>query len=342
MRHLDFLSEYPRTYIFQKDVNKTDFGGVLFVIYAIVMLIISLSYILDYYLNDKYEIEYSSIRNQTYAEDLEALDENPDLNPTMDFVFTVKGLSDFFNIFTKKDGIYTVNKLTSDVDPDGVVVKFITNSSVSGFQAVLAFSCGNDPSCTINEEDEGKTEDTSFKFQFSTLFPKIDNQNSLKPILYDKTIGHTIYYTSEFKSLIISKYYWKVLKYKEKKGISRLFDNLFGLKSEYFTGYYESIEKEKEKKDSYVINYKGIYYKCLINIEIINDHLVFDEYQRNKTTELDVLSTISALFTSIRLVFSFLYELYSKNFNNYKMIENILNQKYKNNKLIELKDFSEK
>ena len=56
MRHLDFLSEYPRTYIFQKDVNKTDFGGVLFVIYTIVMLIISLSYILDYYLNDKYEI----------------------------------------------------------------------------------------------------------------------------------------------------------------------------------------------------------------------------------------------------------------------------------------------
>ena len=102
MRHLDFLSEYPRTYIFQKDVNKTNFGGVLFVIYTIVMLIISLSYILDYYLNDKYEIEYSSIRNQTYAEDLEALDENPDLNPTMDFVFTVKGLSDFFNIFTKR------------------------------------------------------------------------------------------------------------------------------------------------------------------------------------------------------------------------------------------------
>ena len=312
MRHLDFLSEYPRTYIFQKDVNKTNFGGVLFVIYTIVMLIISLSYILDYYLNDKYEIEYSSIRNQTYAEDLEALDENPDLNPTMDFVFTVKGLSDFFNIFTKKDGKITVNTLTTDVDPDGMVVKFIINSSVSGFQAVLAFSCGNDPSCTINEEDEGKTEDTSFEFQFSTLFPKIDNQNSLKPILYDKTIGHTIKYTSEFKSLTISKYYWKVLKYKEKKGISRLFDNLFGLKSEYFTGYYESIEKEKEKKDSYVINYKGIYYKCLIDIEIINEHLVFDEYQRSKTTELDVLSTISALFTSIRLVFSFLYELYSK------------------------------
>ena len=114
------------------------------------------------------------------------------------------------------------------------------------------------------------------------------------------------------------------------------------MKSEYTAGYYESIEKEKEKKDSYVINYKGIYYKCLIDIEIINDHLVFDEYQRSKTTELDVLSTISALFTSIRVVFSFLYELYSKNFNNYKMIENILNQKYKNNKLIELKDFSEK
>ena len=38
MRNLDFLSEYPRTYIFEKDVNKTNFGGVLFLIYAIIML----------------------------------------------------------------------------------------------------------------------------------------------------------------------------------------------------------------------------------------------------------------------------------------------------------------
>ena len=38
MRNLDFLSEYPRAYIFEKDTNKTNFGGVLFLIYLMIML----------------------------------------------------------------------------------------------------------------------------------------------------------------------------------------------------------------------------------------------------------------------------------------------------------------
>ena len=79
-----------------------------------------------------------------------------------------------------------------------------------------------------------------------------------------------------------------------------------------------------------------------MGIHIENPHQVYDEYKRKRITELDILSTISALFSPIRLVFLFIYRFYSKNFNNYKIIENILNQKYKKNKLIELKEFSEK
>ena len=112
------------------------------------------------------------------------------------------------------------------------------------------------------------------------------------------------------------------------------------MKSEYTAGYYESEEFSKSKSEIHEIN--GNYYKFLIGIDIINDHKKYDKYQRRRITELDVLSTISALFTPIKLVFLFIYRFYSNNFNNYKMIENILNQKYKNNKTIELKDLSEK
>ena len=80
----------------------------------------------------------------------------------------------------------------------------------------------------------------------------------------------------------------------------------------------------------------------MLCIEIKNKPQESVEYKRRRITELDALSTISALFTPIRLVFLFIYRFYSNNFNNYKMIENILNQKYKNNKTIELKDLSEK
>ena len=128
--------------------------------------------------------------------------------------------------------------------------------------------------------------------------------------------------------------------YIEKKGISRLFDKILGLKSEYATGNYESGEFSQSKSKIHEIN--GNYYKFLIGFNIENDHKKYDLYKRRRITELDVLSTISALFTPIRLVFLFIYGFYSKNFNNYKMIENILNQKYKNNKTSELKDFSDK
>ena len=57
--------------------------------------------------------------------------------------------------------------------------------------------------------------------------------------------------------------------------------------------------------------------------------------RRKEITILDVLSTISALFAPIKLVFSFIYGFYSKNFNNYKMIENIL---IKNTKIVKQLD----
>ena len=112
------------------------------------------------------------------------------------------------------------------------------------------------------------------------------------------------------------------------------------MKSEYFAGYFK--HDEYEEKEIWIEEINGNYYKCLRHIKIRNNHQEYDLYKRKKITLLDVLSTISALFTPVRLVFLFIYGFYSKNFNNYKMIENILNQKYKNKKIIELKDFSEK
>ena len=53
------------------------------------MLIISVSYILLFYLNDTYKIEYASINNQTLSDDNDELDNNPDLNPTLEFQMMV-------------------------------------------------------------------------------------------------------------------------------------------------------------------------------------------------------------------------------------------------------------
>ena len=65
MRNLDFLSESPKMFIFNKEANKTNFGGILFLIYIIIMILISLAYILDYAFNDKYTIENMITYNYT-------------------------------------------------------------------------------------------------------------------------------------------------------------------------------------------------------------------------------------------------------------------------------------
>ena len=58
MYKFDFLSSAPRNFIFQKYSNKTNFGGLLSVLYLILFLIISLYYLISYYNEDNYSIQY--------------------------------------------------------------------------------------------------------------------------------------------------------------------------------------------------------------------------------------------------------------------------------------------
>ena len=346
MKKLDFLSEFPRTFIFEKKVNKTNFGGILFLIYVIIMIIISLSYILDFYLNDKFEIEYSSINPQASSSQRKELDANPDYNPTMQFKLFVSGkiLNDNFKIiiFKNNEKGEIEDMILEEHFLLGKSLSLTFNSSVSNLKIRLVYFCENDESCRINEEKYGINENTSFFFTFITIFPKIDGQNPEKPIFNDKNnIMFEIKLTqSSFKNYKLSTFKWKVIKYIEKKGLSRIFDKLLGRKNEYFTGYYSS--ENLEKLDSFINEGEGNYYKFLMGINIDNPHDFYDEYKRKRITELDVLSTISALFSPIKLIFSFIYGFYSSNFNNYKIIENILNPNFKSNKLIQIKNYTQK
>ena len=62
MYKFDFLSSAPRNFIFQKYSNKTNFGGLLSVLYLILFLIISLYYLISYYNEDNYSILYYYIQ----------------------------------------------------------------------------------------------------------------------------------------------------------------------------------------------------------------------------------------------------------------------------------------
>ena len=63
-------------------------------------------------------------------------------------------------------------------------------------------------------------------------------------------------------------------------------------------------------------------------------HFLF--YNRKKVEFLDVIAKIGAFFSTGKYFFSFLLYFYSTNFNNYKIIYNLLNHPKKPNKIIEL------
>ena len=349
MRKIDFLSEFPRVFIFQQEIFKTNFGGVLFLIYIIIMLIISSSYILDFVINDKFEVEYLSINNQTKLEEMKTIDDSYDYNPIMEFIVSVP-LDTYYGrlrlFFIDENNVTHVENLSEkyiypslkdyNLSDESIGLKF--KSRVTGFKAELLYICQDKNYCEDNEKEDS-IENEIIVMGFDPLFPKIDHQNPTKPILdEDKYSQYQIFYT-EYPYHERSDFNWRVIQYKEKKGLSRIFDKLLDLKSDYFTGYL--MLKEEDGASQNIFEIDGIFYRPLITVYIDNPHDIYDEYKRKRRTELDVLSTISALFTPIRLVFLIIYRFYAKKFNNYKIIENILSQKPRPKKLIELKNISE-
>ena len=86
MECIDFFSKPPNMFIFQKKSNQNNCGGLLFLIYIIVSLLISLVYILDYALNEKYIYEAVTFYNQTnvFGEKKKMI-EDEQLNPYLNF-----------------------------------------------------------------------------------------------------------------------------------------------------------------------------------------------------------------------------------------------------------------
>lgn len=59
MYRLDFLSTSPKTFIFNKLTNKTNLGGILTLIYSIIVIIIISAYLYDFFENISYSVSYT-------------------------------------------------------------------------------------------------------------------------------------------------------------------------------------------------------------------------------------------------------------------------------------------
>ena len=62
MRRLDFISQGPQLSIFKAGSNQTNLGGVLYLIYILVLILLAIIYFFDYFNNEKYEYDYTFVK----------------------------------------------------------------------------------------------------------------------------------------------------------------------------------------------------------------------------------------------------------------------------------------
>ena len=222
MKYFDFLSESPVNFIFQKRRNQTNFGGILFLIYAIVMILISLAYILEYSINEKYIYEGLTFNNQTDKEfdydNYNRIHDDDELTPyiNLTLISHTKDIAIFDNYKNK-----FIEPNYSDVYDDPV---YILRSKVSDIWIDIYYICGEDYNCSQFEEFE------TFYGEFFLSYPhyKINHTEDPPVIMkHDEGLiyGHGYDLHLYRPGLIRDEFNWEVIKYQDEKSLINTLTN---------------------------------------------------------------------------------------------------------------------
>ena len=395
MYYLDFFNQPPQYTIFQKEKNKTYFGGVLFLIYIIVMIFISVLYLIDFIINDKYEIEYFNIdslfdtRNayeQTelkFDQDVNQIaklrvrlsinyqryidDENVDIDQFINNIYMRSGN----NIYK---GSFCDNLECPDNTGERSFINFDVNTTTYNPSLIIYFKC-NDNYCSNfnyslphslflmtanfvidhNSPDPIKVNEECFnKYDYGEICNNYFEADEFHE-------GYYLYVETRFSTII----------YEEKKGISRTLDYILGKENKkpfaYIdtenSNYHNSELPDYSGEEDYLENENKYFtqrnkrnlnegengdYQPLQLVQIsVNPNSIYQKYRRSEIGFLTVLANIGALFSTFRVVLAIVFSFYSKNFDNYKIVEKILQQELNNghmnkikiNKLETIKDF---
>ena len=220
IRKLDLLSSPPQMYILQQKTNKTLFGGILFIIYIIIMLNISLIFTPNYALNDKYNVRYSFYNDFSNNEEY---NKNEDLDPKLNFSLNIKKVTKDYDLIDT-DEFFTVDDDFNFLDTNSPISSTISNMSFF----IMKF-------CFLECSDEIDN-DTNIAYYVNISYSgyKIDHQNKNIP-LETNNDKYTFYRQLYFQLSKTTFHYvnWNLIKYKEERGLYRLFDNFLHKKYEF-------------------------------------------------------------------------------------------------------------
>ena len=332
MECIDFFSKPPNMFIFQKKSNQNNCGGLLFLIYIIVSLLISLIYILDYALNEKYIYEAVTFYNQTNVfGERQKMIEDEQLNPYLNFNIIFN--HDNFSIFDyRKINPPEPIEMNKTFERGKYIYSF--RKRLEDIKIRIVYLCGEDLNC--NSFKDKKNIGT-----IQIIYPEHQINHTDTPPVYENTsIKQGISMVQTGDKILFSSFdiEWENIRYNDQKS---LFSTLTRKKTEYIFGHVKSqkiTSNEYEINDPIINQYiKGFGYALnLYEIKFFNEHKTYIYYKRKIISFLSVLANIFALLSGIFSGFSSFNSFYSKNFDSYKIIENILKHPKLPNKPTEL------
>ena len=340
MHPLDIISESPNLYILQKESNKSNFGGVLFLIYLAIAILVIVYYVIDYTQNPPYDIQSFAHFNIKSEEEKAERIKNPLYNPTINFKLNLSenkdgtNLSEKVKIFNPKTGkdinkneIFSnnINGLTIDI------IYELNNLSLTDYLNYIE-------SYKIKKDKN----DTSFYLYFSYEGFILDHQNKISPIIKKENNEDIIfyrYYQLDLNATMEISNSWRNIIYTQKK-------ELFGNDTKYGGSYIENSDSFTHEHLRFITYDKKNFYILLSRITFGLNFMQYTEYSRKRISEFDLLANILSLIANIFTGFRFILSFYSNNFNNFKIIEKLLNRqekkKIKINKYSEMNDLRNK
>ena len=361
MLKLDFISIAPHLSIFKSGANKTNLGGTLFLIYGILLILLSVIYLNDYLTKEKYSYNYTYVKNNTkLPEEAEFMSENifdfkffltkDDYYVDRNYLsnnFLIMDLDRLGSISYKKqnerdpeDGFLYIN--TSETSKEEYIIKQESKyqRKINDFKLGVLYRCNgsNEEDCTIRDED--KIQFNSYFLHFGYRGFAFDHQNPENPI---PLLEENWYYVRRIQFLEntnIIYLNWKLVEYEETQtAFTKIFYNIINKKQTHWGGELDSVEtytddghvKHLPSKEWKIKDEKG---NLFIMLLLLENHFLtdYDKYTRTQKSFIDVISNICALASTVFNLMGLAYGfLYSQNYDNYKIIENILTEKLRVN-----------
>jgi hypothetical protein len=310
MNKFDFLSEPPQMLFFQNESNKTSFGGILFIIYIIFASSLSIILILDYFLNEKYEVYYSLKRNYVSGNKMPLDDE---MDPLLNFSI---------NLYTVNDDIEKSESSKNFKVLDSYFQLTERNSIIQKRPSDIIFYIVYDDNNTTEEDEYNFWHYFEIKYQGF----KLQHQESIPLITNESDIYFKEEYPFSLDKTTVNVISWQILKYIENRGVYGLFDGILKRRNEYTSGYIASDYAISKDKPMEMFGMK------LLSIVLIeNKFEKYAEYRRKKNDILDLIANIGSLFSTFFSVFAFIFKFYSNYIDNYQIIEKLLSKAKKMN-----------